>query len=243
MTDAGPAFIAGASGYVGRALVARLARSGTRVVAHVRPGSSTPAGVLSEFRMAGAEVDRTPWEAEPLARTLAAVAPTRVFVLVGTTRRRMAAARRRGVRAGYAEVDRDLPLMLVGAAARAGIRPTVVYLSALGADPAARNPYLRARGEVERALVASPLPRVIVRPSFVTGPDRGESRPAERLGAAAVDAVVRGLAALGWKEPLWRYGSLDATEMARALAALSADPSATEGIVEGRRLREAAGRA
>lgn len=237
---AGLAFVAGATGYVGRALVARLAGSPGRVIAHVRPESSAGEAVLAELRAAGAELDRTPWEVGALAATLAALAPTRVFVLVGTTRRRMAAARRRGERAGYADVDRNLPLMLVDAALRADVRPTFVYLSALGADPAARSPYLRARGEVERALAASPLPGVVVRPSFVTGPDRRESRPAERVGAAAVDAGVRGLAALGWKEPLWRFGSLDAAETARALAALSVDPSARGRIVAGRRLREAA---
>jgi uncharacterized protein YbjT (DUF2867 family) len=237
----GPAFVAGATGYAGRALVGRLAAAAEPVVAHVRPDSRVGPDVLEAFTRAGARVDRTPWEPEAMRRALAEVAPSRIFVLLGTTRRRTAAARRRGERAGYAEVDRDLPLLLVDAAIRAGVTPTLAYLSALGADPDSRNAYLRARGAVERAIAAAPMPWVILRPSFVTGPDRREPRPAERLAAKAVDGVLGALGALGWKAPASRYGSLDAEAVARALDTLSRDPSARGRIIEGSALREAAG--
>ncbi|MEN8375805.1 MAG: NAD(P)H-binding protein [Gemmatimonadota bacterium] len=234
---AGPAYVAGATGYVGRALTMRLARAGDPVVAHVRPGS-TAAGARDALAAAGAIIDRAAWTLEEMRSSLVRWRPSRLFILVGTTRRRSAAARRRGERAGYEEVDRDLPLLLIEAALSGGVRPTLVYLSALGADAQARNPYLRARGEVEVAARASPLSWVIARPSFVTGPDRTETRPAERWGAAAVDGVTRALAALGWRAPLERYGSLDAARMAAALDTLSLQRDALCRIVDGRLLRE-----
>jgi uncharacterized protein YbjT (DUF2867 family) len=235
-----PAFVAGATGYVGRALVARLAADGEPVVAHVRPDSRVAEDTLEAFRRAGARIDRTPWEDEAMRATLAATDPARVFLLLGTTRKRMARARRLGLRAGYAEVDEALPLILIGAAIAAGVAPALVYLSSLGADPDSRNAYLRARGVVERACAASPLPWLVVRPSFVTGPDRAESRPPERLGAWATDGVAAVLRRLGWSGPAWRYGSLDADAVARALDRLSRDVPPTGRVVEGRELREAA---
>ena len=80
------AFVAGATGFVGRAVVAALRERGVEVIAHVRPGSAREADWRARFAELGAEVDTTAWEPAAMTATLAARAPTHVFFLIGTTR-------------------------------------------------------------------------------------------------------------------------------------------------------------
>lgn len=229
-------FVAGATGYVGRNAVAELARRGQRVVAHVRPGSRAGAALVPRFEALGAEVDRTPWEPAAMAATLARVEPDAVLALLGTTRRRARAAARRGERADYAAVDRDLTLLLLRAAVASGAAPRFVYLSALGVEGGA-GAYYAARRAVEEALRDGALPWIIARPGFVSGPDRDECRPGERLAAVLVDAALGLLAALGARRLRERYASLDGPTVARALVDLALDPEAARRVVGPEELR------
>jgi uncharacterized protein YbjT (DUF2867 family) len=233
-----PVFVAGATGYVGRALVRLLARRGSTVAAHVRPDSPRLAEWRARFAADGVDADATPWDEGAMAAMLAARRPAAVYALLGTTRKRARAAEQRGERDGYEAVDYGLTALLLRAAARAardtGTAPRFVYLSALGADASSRNPYLAVRGRLERELGASGLAWVSARPSFITGPDRDESRPAERIAAAAVDAALALPRVLGARGFADRYRSTSAEELARALARLGVDGS---GVVEGDQLR------
>ena len=240
----GGAFVAGATGYVGRELVRQLAGGGVPTVAHVRPDSPRLAEWRARFEAFGAAVDATPWDEEAMTATLAALRPATVFALLGTTRARgRAAARRGGGAESYETVDYALTMRLVRAAAAAaragGTAPRVVYLSAIGARADARNPYVAVRGRVERELGASGLPFTIVRPSFVTGPDREESRPAERLGARVLDALLAIPGALGARRLRDRWRSTTAAELAAALARVAADPDAAGRVLHGEALRAA----
>jgi hypothetical protein len=78
---------------------------------------------------------------------------------------------------------------------------------------------------------------VIARPSFITGPDRDESRPAERLGAAVVDALAAPARLFGGRRLADRYRSTTAAELAAALVRLAADPAAAGRVLEGDALR------
>ena len=218
-------FVAGATGYVGRGVVEELAARSLRVVAHVRPGSRAGAALAPRFEALGAEVDRTPWEPEAMAATLARLQPDAVFALLGTTRRRARQAARRGERADYAAVDRDLTLLLLRAAVAGGSAPRFVYLSALGAEAGA-GAYYAARRAVEEALRDGALPWIIARPGFVSGPDRDERRVGERFAAVLADAGLGLLAALGARRLRDRYASLDGRTVARALVDLALDPEA-----------------
>jgi nucleoside-diphosphate-sugar epimerase len=239
------AFVAGATGYVGQALVRRLARGGHRAVAHVRPDSPR----LADWRrrldaVVGAEVDATPWEEAAMTATLARLRPDAVFALLGTTRRRGAAAARGGgdpARESYEAVDYGLTALLVRAAGRAaadtGHRPRVVYLSSVGVGPSARGAYLQVRWRMEQELRAAGLPWVVARPSFITGPDREEDRPAERIGAAVTDALLAPVGWLGGRRLADRYRSTTADALAAALERLARDPAAAGRVVEGDGLR------
>jgi uncharacterized protein YbjT (DUF2867 family) len=64
------AFVTGATGLVGHALVTELRRQGVPTVAHVRPDSKQLPRWRETFERDGAEVDITPWQLEAMTETL-----------------------------------------------------------------------------------------------------------------------------------------------------------------------------
>jgi len=230
------AFVAGATGYTGREVVRLLVKRGARVVAHVRSDSPQLAEWRQRFSAMGAETDATPWEPAAMRGALGRVDPSHLFALLGTTRKRERALGRDGA-AGYEAVDYGLTSLLVQAAKDAGIHPRVVYLSAAGVGPGSRNAYIAVRWRMEQELRASGLPFVIARPSFVTGADREERRPTERVLAAMADRLLAVPAALGGREFADRWRSLTATELATALVKLAFDPAAEGKVVDAAAMR------
>jgi nucleoside-diphosphate-sugar epimerase len=83
------AFVAGATGYTGRAVVAELIRRDVAVTAHVRPDSARLAEWRTRFESLGADVDTSAWRDADMTAALRAHRPTVVYALLGTTRRRM----------------------------------------------------------------------------------------------------------------------------------------------------------
>jgi len=212
------AFVLGATGYVGRHVVRRLAadeRTGATALAHVRPGSSRADALVPEFEaLPRVEVSGAPLEHDALAAELRAFGPTHVFLCHGTTR---ANARREGIEAPYEDVDLGLTELAIGAAAGLAPEPRIVHLSSAGASSASRSRYLNARGRAEDAIRASGLPFTICRAPVLTGPDRDEDRPAERFAAALTDPALRLLGAVGFGRLRDRYRSMDGPEAAEGL--------------------------
>jgi nucleoside-diphosphate-sugar epimerase len=231
-------FVAGATGYTGRAVVAAGCAAGHTVVAHIRPGSPSGDRLAPELEAFGARVDRTPWDDAALTAAVVEAAPDAVFGLLGTTRAKASAAARRGEDATYEAVDRDLTLMLLRAARACPRPPRFVYLSSLGADLPRGNRYLQARHDVEQALMAqADLPWTIARPGFLTGPDREERRAFERVTAVVGDALMGALAAVGAPGLRDRYGSLSAADAAQGLVRVALDPAMAGRFVESPGLR------
>jgi uncharacterized protein YbjT (DUF2867 family) len=233
------AFVAGATGYTGRAVVAGLRKRGVTVSAHVRPDSPRLEEWRTRFEGLGARVNSTPWHGDALLETFRSEPPDVVYALLGTTRKRARSAAESGEDSSYQAVDRDLTLLLLSATVAAAPHARFVYLSSLGADAAAGNAYMRVRGEVEAALRASGVDHVIARPSFVTGPDRQEARPAERGAAIAVDALLAVAARLGGRRLRDRYASMTGQELAEALVTLGFDRTRAGGVFETAALRAA----
>jgi uncharacterized protein YbjT (DUF2867 family) len=203
-------------------VVRELCRQGIETVAHVRPDSSRLDRWREEFSRVGAAVDTTPWEAGAMTATLRRLQPDLVFALLGTTRAR---ARREGGGGDYGAVDLGLTLLLLDAVKGAVPQARFLYLSAMGVRPGTRNPYLAVRVEVEAALRESGLSWVIARPAFVTGPDREESRSAERVGAVLVDGMLALAGLLGGRSLQRRYASMDAATLARGLVRAATGPA------------------
>jgi uncharacterized protein YbjT (DUF2867 family) len=229
------AFIAGATGYTGRALVNVLREHGIRTTAHVRPDSSALDAHRAHFEALGAEVDTSPWHQDAISETLARLRPTLAFCLLGTTRHRVAQERRDGGQGlTYEAVDYGMTMMVVRAAEALDSAPRVIYLSAAGVKASKPGSYMEARYKVEQALKASDVPWTIARPCFITGPGRDESRPAERIGAVITD----GLMSLFGRRVKARWGSLTAPELARGLMRHALSAESANAVVEAIDLRD-----
>jgi uncharacterized protein YbjT (DUF2867 family) len=227
------AFVTGATGFVGRVVVERLASRGIRVIAHVRPDSRKLDEWRQKFGALGVEVDTTPWEREAMAATLARTATTHVFVLIGTTRKQAKADAVGGDI--YETVDYGLTKLLADAAVDAGTRPRMIYLSSVGASEGSRSAYLRARGRAEAALRASKLPAVIARPLMIVssggGAERDDRRPMEKATAVVADGL---LAVVGvvFARPRALYRSTTPETLADALVRIGIDgaPGTYDGV-------------
>jgi uncharacterized protein YbjT (DUF2867 family) len=178
-------WLAGATGLVGRALLAELA--GRPVLALLRrpaPGLPAVPGLQT------AVVDC----ASPGA--LAALpAPGSVFIALGTT---MAQA---GSREAFRAVDLDAVLGVARAARAAGATRCAV-VSALGADARSSVFYNRVKGEAEAGLIALGFERlVIARPSLLDGERAGLGQPPRSAEAWSLRLArpLAGLIPLRWR--------------------------------------------
>lgn len=226
--------MAGATGYTGRSVVAYAADAGVHTVAHVRPDSGALSRWRHRFEGQGAVVDTSAWTPEDMMGAMEAHRPDLVFALLGTTARRA-----RGDGGSYEEVDYGLTAMVLRAAAAVRPRACFVYLSAAGAGGRALNAYMRVRVRMETEIRQLGVPHLIARPGFITGDDRDEDRPAERVGATVVDGVLNGLALLGIRGPRDRWHSLTGPQLGKALVTLALDGK--RGVVEVPELRAARG--
>ncbi|WP_373046508.1 SDR family oxidoreductase [Vulgatibacter sp.] len=226
------AFVTGATGYTGRAVVEQLRKRGEHVVAHVRPDSPELAMWRERFAALGAEVDSTAWDDEDaFAEQLSDRGISHLFHLVGTTKKRAQAVGQSATES-YEKVDYGLTALLVRAAARSRSDVQFTYLSSLGASATSSNAYLRARGKAEEAVRQGGMPWVIVRPSFISGPDRPEPRPLEQVGAKVSDALLGVAGALGLGTVRDRFHSIDAAHLAAVLVHLAYDPAAQRHTFE-----------
>lgn len=227
------AFVLGATGFVGREVVRQLCVRGTKTYAHVRPDSKQLADWRARFGELGAEVDTTAWDASAMAARWRELKPAHVYVLIGTTRSK---AKSDSVQGNiYEAVDLGLTKIAVDAARASEVKPRIVYLSSVGADPKARSAYLKARGEAEEVVRGSGLPWVIARPSIITG-EREDGRLGERSAAVVGDGLLAFVGVLGAKGLRARYRSTTPDVLASALIRIGEAPEHDQ-VVDGAALR------
>jgi uncharacterized protein YbjT (DUF2867 family) len=207
--------VTGATGYIGRPLVAELLRRGHSVLAVVRRGSEgrLPPGATA--------VVADPLRAESFAP---AVEGCQALVhLVGTPK--PAPWKSKEFRA----VDGPSALASIDAACRAGVRH-YVYLSVAHPAPIMRD-YIAVRAECEARLRDSGTPATVLRPWYVLGPGHwwpyllvpayklGEAFAATRDGATRLGLVTHAqmVAALVWavENPAERWRVIDVPEIRR----------------------------
>jgi uncharacterized protein YbjT (DUF2867 family) len=197
-------WLAGASGLVGREALAALLedRCFSRVVALVRRPVLTPHAKLEERVV----------DFDSLEPALAGGQADVAICCLGTT------IKNAGSREQFRRVDHDYVLAFARAA-RAASAQHFLFVSALGADPAARTFYSRVKGEVEQALTGLGFPALtIARPSLLLG-ERAEFRLGERLAAPLMrfmPASIRGI---------------EARSVGRALVQLAGAPAHGKRIV------------
>lgn len=239
------AFVAGATGYTGREVVRVLRERGVETVAHVRPDSPSLSRWQTEFGALGAHPDATPWTLEAMRARLGELSPSVVFALLGTTRARKSALAKHGgdpESATYEAVDYELTALLLTATHERCPAARFVYLSAMGVSPnaSAGSSYTGVRARVEALLRETGQPCVVARPAFISGEDREEDRPLERVAARTSDALLGVAAAFGAKRLNARLRSLSARELASGLVSAALDPRAEGRVLGPAELRERA---
>lgn len=197
------ALIAGATGLVGQACLARLlaATEFSRVIALVR----RPLEIVSpRLQVEVVDFDH-PEQMRPFDVDAA-------FCALGTT------IARAGSQAAFRAVDYGAVLAVADLAAQGAARDFVL-VSSVGADASSGNFYLGVKGEAEAAVARRPFRAVhVLRPSLLLG-DRQESRPAE--------AVFRRVA------PLFNPLLLGPLRPYRAVAAEVVGAAMVEAVLEG----------
>lgn len=129
-----------------------------------------------------------------------------VFCCIGTTQKKV-----KGNKALYRSIDFDIPVTVARIAKEKGFSQYLI-VSAVGADPASGNFYLKLKGEVETALAAVGFPSLsIFRPSILLG-NRKESRPAEWLSQQLMKAI-----GVLFRGGLSKYRGITATAVSAAM--------------------------
>jgi uncharacterized protein YbjT (DUF2867 family) len=149
--------VTGATGFVGRALLPRLAEGGHPVRVLLRPSRQSPRlpkGVPVQVSLAHLDDERS------LRAAMTGV--DTVIHLVG--------AEWRGPEADMLVVDAGGTRNIAEAAASAGVG-RLIYLSHLGADRASGYPVLKAKGIAEEFIRQSGVPYTILRSAMLFGPD------------------------------------------------------------------------
>ena len=196
------AWVVGGSGLVGRALIDVLVEAPeyARVLAVTR-------------RPLGREHPRLANRITPFDRLEAQLAGTPcqdAFCCLGTT------LRQAGSEAAFRAVDHDEVLRFARVARKAGAERFVV-VSVVGADPAAKNFYLRVKGETEADLATLGFPSLdIAQPALLLGGSRPDARPLEttaRLFMPLANPFLGG--------SMKSYRGIDVSVLARAMLAMA----------------------
>ncbi|RYY65460.1 MAG: NAD-dependent epimerase/dehydratase family protein [Chitinophagaceae bacterium] len=154
-----------------------------------------------------------------------------IFCAVGTTQKKVG-----GDRDAYRKVDFDIPAQAARWGAERGARHFLL-VSAVGANAASGNFYLRLKGEAEEAVRASGMPAVSVfRPSMLLG-HRAEKRPGERIGQVA-SKIIGPLLGGAWR----KYRPVEAEDVAAAMLAQSKRTVPGFKVLEYDAIRRLAGR-
>ena len=202
MSDQRRICVVGATGLIGATMIEQaVCRSDIRIVGVARREMRLPHGARMEMLIAPPKG----W-GDAIAASSASV----LVCALGTTWTKAGKDE-----AAFRAVDHDLVLESAKAAQKAGIDHMIV-VSAIGADPASNNRYLRVKGEMEGALSRLRFRRLdILRPGLLLG-RRQEMRPLERAGQ--VLAPLLNLALFG---PRRKFRAIGANELAQAVFALS----------------------
>jgi uncharacterized protein YbjT (DUF2867 family) len=161
------ALLAGATGLVGRALLARLLAPDRQQPVTVLARKPLPASLSRDPRLTVLVGDMAALAGE-------AGAPGDVYIALGTT------IKVAGSEAAFRAVDFDLVVAIARAARQAGARRLAV-VSALGADRGSRIFYNRVKGEMEDAVAALGYDALVfAQPSLLLGDRAALGQPTRR---------------------------------------------------------------
>lgn len=206
MTQGKTAVVVGASGLVGRELVALLLKDTrySQVTCLLRRPLPKQGYADPDNKLVPVVIDF-----EQLDAYQGYFSANHVYCCLGTT------LKQAGSKAAFRKVDFEY-VHIVAQLARAQRCDSFVWISSVGADASSRNFYLRVKGELENAIFRMPQLKhaSAVRPSLLLGA-RNDSRPLEQLGqqlAPVWGALMRG--------PLAKYRPVHAIDVAHKMISL-----------------------
>jgi uncharacterized protein YbjT (DUF2867 family) len=211
------AAIVGATGLVGREVVAQLCQDPSVAALHLMGRRSVdPAQFGGKANLVQHQVDfdRLAQFAWPSCDTL--------FCCLGTT------IRAAGSQPAFRDVDFDYVVESARAARKAGATRLLV-VSAMGADAASRIFYNRVKGEMEQAVAALGYESVVIfRPALLSG-ERSGRRPVEHAAQLAFKLF----------NPLLprKFRSAPASAVARAMIAMAGQATPGVTVVESDRIQ------
>ena len=198
------AIVIGATGLVGRALVAQLVQNQSfeRIVTLTRRAVAYDSPKVQNHVVDFAQLAR---HAEWFQGDV-------LFSCLGTT------LKQAGSIAAQRVVDVDYQLAAAQLAAQQGVQHYIL-VSSSGADADSRNAYLQMKGELEQKVSALPFARIsIVQPSLLLG-ERAEHRVGEQLGAWLLPLICQ-------IPGLRRFRPIRGEEVAAKLIRISQSPPA-----------------
>lgn len=172
--------VTGATGFIGRALVAALLRAGHRVVCASRHPAPAGAATAAQGEPLAVDFDAVPDAAWWLPRLRGIDA---VVNAVGILREQPGQT--------FEALHHRSPAALFDACARAGVA-MVVQISALGADAAAQSRYHRTKKAADDVLRGLPLRAAVVQPSLVYGAGGASATMFNGMSALPLLALPRG---------------------------------------------------
>ncbi|MFM5272359.1 NAD(P)H-binding protein [Aeromonas veronii] len=194
--------IAGASGLIGRELVQQLPAEHELTLLCRQPGKEAHHWLPVNF--------------DDLASVTLSRPVDIAFCALGTTRKEAGSAE------AFRRVDLDYVIAFAELARRHGCQRLIV-VSSMGANTSSPALYPRTKGEMEQALLAQSWPRLaIVRPAMLLG-DRQPPRLSEQI-FQTIYPLFRPLLV----SKLARWRAIEASQVARAMIALSKLPAGSE---------------
>jgi uncharacterized protein YbjT (DUF2867 family) len=131
-----------------------------------------------------------------------------LYICLGTTIKKAGSVKK------MEKIDCDLPVKIAEAASINGVK-RIAVVSSLGANPGAKNYYLRIKGEMEAGILKLKFENAaIVRPSMLLG-ERKEKRTGEAVGKIVM-RIFRPLLA----GSLRKYRAIQGRDVARAMIAI-----------------------
>ncbi|MBC8090463.1 MAG: NAD(P)H-binding protein [Pseudonocardia sp.] len=205
--DLRPVLVIGATGFLGRRVVAALVNDGRRVRAMAR----TPQRAQD---LAGASVEIVEGDFLDAASTAAAVdGVAAVVVCVHTISQQPAGGDDRD----YMDVEAAGIGNVIAACAAHDVH-RVLYVTSIGVAADAASSWLRGRFRTEKALLSSGLQATVLRPGMIVG------RGGDGFGIVARGATRRFAVAVG--SPRQRFRTVAVDDLARDLVDLLGEPAA-----------------
>ena len=204
MTKHKTALVLGATGLVGKALLAQLKVDNrySKVICAVRRAPyQHPQNIKDKVFFSKVDFDE-------IEEHKGIFAVDHVYVCLGTT------IKKAGSQQAFRKVDYDYVYDAAYLSAKDDVK-SFVWVSSVGADAISSNFYLRVKGELEESIanLDCNMSATCVQPSLLLG-EREDSRPAEKVGILLSKLISPFLFGA-----LVKYKPIEATEVARQMIA------------------------